>query len=46
MSEPYLEDDKPRPQTVYGCSKRDGEISALGVSARSSIIRTSWVCSP
>ncbi len=45
-TEPYLEDDEPHPQSVYGRSKRDGEEAVLAAHPGSTIIRTSWVYSP
>ncbi|MFM7064911.1 MAG: dTDP-4-dehydrorhamnose reductase [Actinomycetes bacterium] len=38
---PYDEDDEPRPQSVYGRSKLEGE-RAVGPAA--TVARTSWVC--
>ena len=38
---PYLEWDRPNPQSVYGRSKMGGE---LEVDPAWSIVRTSWVC--
>ena len=38
---PYLEWDRPNPQSVYGRSKLGGE---LEVDPAWSIVRTSWVC--
>jgi dTDP-4-dehydrorhamnose reductase len=38
---PYVEWDRPNPQSVYGRSKFGGELE-LGPSA--TIVRTSWVC--
>jgi dTDP-4-dehydrorhamnose reductase len=40
-AEPYLEWDRPNPQSVYGRSKLGGE---LEVDLPWSIVRTSWVC--
>ena len=43
---PYSETDKPNPQTVYGKSKLDGELSLKAVNpSKSLIIRTSWLYS-
>jgi len=43
---PYTETDKPNPQTVYGKSKLDGELSLKAVNpSKSLIIRTSWLYS-
>ena len=42
---PYREDDHPNPQSVYGRSKRAGEIDVLDVLGdRCTVVRTSWVC--
>lgn len=38
---PYLEWDRPNPQSAYGRSKLGGELE-LGADA--SLVRTSWVC--
>jgi dTDP-4-dehydrorhamnose reductase len=43
---PYLENDIPNPQSVYGQSKLDGEKAILEYELKNSIIiRTSWVYS-
>jgi len=43
---PYVEDDAPNPQSVYGKSKLDGEMALMGINPSNSIIiRTSWVYS-
>ncbi len=43
---PYVEDDKPNPQSVYGKTKLDGEKALFEISPKNSIIiRTSWVYS-
>lgn len=39
----YTEDDPTNPQSVYGRSKRDGEIALQASGARHLIFRTSWV---
>jgi dTDP-4-dehydrorhamnose reductase len=39
--EPYDEWDQPNPQSVYGRSKRAGEVE---VDPGSAVVRTSWVC--
>jgi dTDP-4-dehydrorhamnose reductase len=38
--EPYVEFDEPHPLSVYGASKREGE---LRCSSSDTIVRTSWV---
>lgn len=38
---PYVETDKTNPQSVYGRSKRAGELAA---GDGSTVVRTSWVC--
>jgi dTDP-4-dehydrorhamnose reductase len=39
----YVEDDATHPQSVYGHSKRDGEVALRASGARHLILRTSWV---
>lgn len=39
----YTEDDATNPQSVYGRTKRDGEIALQQSGARHLILRTSWV---
>jgi dTDP-4-dehydrorhamnose reductase len=39
----YHEDDAPDPQSVYGRSKRDGEVALAAANPRHLILRTSWV---
>ena len=39
----YTEDDATNPQSVYGRTKRDGEIALKQSGARYLIFRTSWV---
>jgi dTDP-4-dehydrorhamnose reductase len=39
----YVEGDVPNPQSVYGSSKREGEVALAGANARHLILRTSWV---
>lgn len=39
----YTEDDLTNPQSVYGRTKRDGEIALEATGARHLIFRTSWV---
>lgn len=40
---PYVEDDTPNPQSVYGTSKLAGEQDIQASGARHLIFRTSWV---
>jgi dTDP-4-dehydrorhamnose reductase len=42
---PYAEDDPADPQSVYGASKREGEMLALKFNPETMIFRTSWVYS-
>ena len=42
-SRPYNEYDNTNPQSVYGKSKRAGEILLQSISDRCFIVRTSWV---
>lgn len=44
--EPYTETDAARPLSVYGASKRQGEIELLSVSADHLAARVSWVFGP
>lgn len=39
----YLEDDATNPQSVYGLTKRDGELALAHANPRHLILRTSWV---
>lgn len=43
---PYAEEDAAEPISVYGESKRAGEIGALKANDRALIIRVSWVFGP
>lgn len=43
---PYREDDPTEPRTVYGRTKRAGEIAVLGSHPRALVVRTSWVFGP
>ncbi len=46
-SSPYLEEDKPGPLSVYGCSKLQGEIEVIKSGLEKYfIIRTSWLFGP
>ncbi len=40
---PYTEEDEPRPQGVYGKSKRAGEEAILNSDTHAIIVRTSWL---
>ncbi|MEK5321904.1 dTDP-4-dehydrorhamnose reductase [Paenibacillus sp. FSL L8-0644] len=40
---PYHEYDNTNPQTIYGKSKRAGEVLVQSLSSRYFIVRTSWV---
>lgn len=40
---PYTEEDQPKPLSVYGRTKRQGEEEVLGNCDRALILRTSWV---
>jgi dTDP-4-dehydrorhamnose reductase len=44
--EPYVEQDKTGPRTVYGASKLAGEQRVLAAHPDSVILRTAWVFSP
>lgn len=41
--EPYVEDDPPNPQSVYGRSKLEGERRVLATSPRHVVLRTAWL---
>ena len=43
---PYKPDDSTSPKSVYGLTKRTGEMAILNDSDHSIIIRTSWLFSP
>lgn len=43
---PYIEADRPNPQTVYGRSKLAGEEAVRAGNADHLVIRTAWVISP
>ena len=43
MAGAYRETDATNPQSVYGRTKRDGEVAARNANARHLILRTSWV---
>ena len=43
-ADPYHEWDVPNPQSVYGRTKRAGELEALALGPRAAVVRTSWLC--
>lgn len=43
---PYREEDPTDPKTVYGSSKRAGEVAVLGTDPNALVVRTSWVFGP
>lgn len=43
---PYQEDDTTNPQSVYGKTKREGELNVLANAQTAAIIRTAWLYSP
>lgn len=43
---PYRESDPTEPRTVYGASKRAGEVAVLGHQRDALVVRTSWVFGP
>ncbi len=43
QTEPYREDDLPRPLSAYGESKRGGEEAVMEEQGRFLIVRTSWL---
>jgi dTDP-4-dehydrorhamnose reductase len=43
---PYRESDATDPRTVYGSSKRAGEVAVLGSHPAALVVRTSWVFGP
>lgn len=45
-AEPYRETDETGPQSVYGASKRDGELAVLAAGPMHLVVRTAWVYSP
>ena len=44
--EPYTEEDQARAISVYGESKREGELRVLEANGRALVIRVSWVFGP
>ena len=45
-AQPFRESDPTDPRTVYGASKRAGELAVLGHSPDALVVRTSWVFGP
>jgi len=45
-TEPYVEEDEPRPISVYGESKLAGEQAVLSVNRNHLVVRVSWVFGP
>ena len=45
-SKPYREEDNCNPQSVYGNSKRRGELHVLNSEIPGVVVRTSWLYSP
>ena len=43
---PYTENDKPKPLSVYGKTKYDGEKAVQKIGGRYYILRTAWLYSP
>lgn len=43
---PYTEEDEPRPLSVYGRSKLEGEQAVLREHPRAYVLRTAWVYAP
>jgi dTDP-4-dehydrorhamnose reductase len=40
---PYLESDPPGPRSVYGETKRQGELQVLAASQRHAVVRSAWL---
>jgi dTDP-4-dehydrorhamnose reductase len=40
---PYHEDDRPNPLSVYGRSKRAGEVAVIETNPRHYVVRTAWL---
>ena len=45
-AEPYIEEDAPAPNGVYGASKLAGEKAVLAEHQNTAVLRTAWVYSP
>lgn len=45
LDRPYAEDDAAAPISVYGASKRAGEVAVLSGNLRTAVVRTAWVVS-
>ncbi|WP_428151696.1 dTDP-4-dehydrorhamnose reductase [Brevundimonas sp.] len=45
LDRPYAEDDATAPISVYGASKRTGEVAVLSGNPRAAVVRTAWVVS-
>lgn len=45
-SEPWTEDDAPRPLSIYGASKLAGDEAVLGTANGNIVVRVGWVYSP
>jgi len=43
---PYLEEDEARPISVYGASKRAGEMALLQIAEKHLVARVSWIFGP
>lgn len=43
---PYLESDEPRPLSVYGRTKLEGERATLAAAPGAAIVRTQWLYGP
>lgn len=43
LDRPYVENDATTPQSVYGLTKRDGEVALAAATPQHLILRTSWV---
>lgn len=45
-TEPYTEEDEPRPINVYGSSKLEGERAVLAIDENHLVVRVSWLFGP